>query len=860
MADNIPSSKSAASWPIEDNRAEFQLQGERDAGTDFVFHDFEKSKIASVRQAIDRDPLRLSVIYFVVVLFWTIVMTAGSVRYGMNPAIINLTPHISLFCALLGAFFYPIRLIWVPLAAFVPIFAYPFFEPSPLAFIHNPGMSLPLGLTLFALNLASALTIAAIMRLAFSTFEKHQRPYDTDLNTVRTSFFAFALICALQAYLGFKIMENLSPEVDTALGFGANFTTLTTNRILRGCVVVSAFMLAILETPNMRQFVLGVAASCVLVVIGILRINGYSIFPMVDVTAVAVLICLKLPTPSAVTASILGITIYAAITGDFLSPPRAGYVVDSKLAQVSTVFLILIVVILGTRSRNDNVSQTLDATSRRLNRIRKYAGVGVFSVSIGTNRYRLDTAAAEMLGCEKEGALSTLLACVASHDRPKAEQALLNKSLQGEAITVEVSNPATGPRMIETFTWFERSASNKRTVFGLMIDQTDEVQRSESLETALVELRLRDEKQRQLFSIISHELRTPASVISMLLEDLTEKNSSKQLGQLRNACSQLLAILGDMKQAVNPEQNLPILRKPYAPKELAEFVAAALSSVAIETKTDLQITVAPGATKRRMGDLVRNRQMVSNLVRNALLHSAGSRVVLSWELEKTDAGDFSIWRVSDNGRGIAKDEAERIFEPFERGKEDVRRGTEGSGLGLFIARTTARSLGGDLHYQAAIPSGSIFTIRIPEQLAVDDAANGAAQRKSPKAPSHLRVLIAEDNASVSAVMEARFKRHFKDVRLVENGSQLLEAARKRPPDVIVTDLFMPELDGDEAVRSLRQDGYSGPIIGLTAAAIGEEADRFTQAGVDLVLYKPVDMGAVHEFLSSRFDEPQSKAS
>ncbi|WP_435257679.1 hybrid sensor histidine kinase/response regulator [Thioclava sp. FR2] len=852
-------SVSAPSSQASDDRAVLVQRDDRIAGAEFIFHDFEKSKIAGVKQAIERKPVRLSLIYFLVVMFWTVIMTYGSIRSGQNPAIVNLTPHVTLFCGVLGVFFYPFRLIWVPLIAFIPVFAFPFVIQSPLSFGNNPGMTLPIALYFFTLNLWSSLTIGVIMNFAFHALNKFQTPYDADLNTIRTGFFAFGLVCAVQAFLTFAFIGSLTPAVQAYLGYEPETFALVANRILRGSVVVTAFMLAVLEAPNRTEFSIGILVSPVFVAIGILKLDGWSLFPTVDVAAVAVFICLKLPTPSAVVACILGIPVYAAITGDFLSEPNPADIVNSKLAQVSTVLLVAIVVVLGTRSRNDNATQSLDATSRRLNRIRKYAGVGVFSVDTGTDKYRLDSAAADMIGCKTEGALSTLLDRIAPHDRPRAEQVLLNKSFQGETISVEIANPLTGPRTVETFTWFEKSGANDRTVFGLMIDLTVEAQRKENLETALIELRMRDEKQRQLFSIISHELRTPASVISMLVEDLSEKNCSSQLPQLQNASNQLLAILGDMKQAVNPEQNLPIHLRPYAPKELADFIGAALGSLATETQSSLRILIADEGTKPRIGDLVRNRQMVSNLVRNALLHSGGTNVVLSWELEKTDDGDFSIWRVSDDGRGISEEEIERLFEPFERGKEDVRRGTEGSGLGLYIARTTARSLGGDLSYQPASPSGSIFTIRIPEGLAVEEAPKEAATTQYSTAPTHLRILIAEDNATVSAVMEARFGRHFEEVRIVENGAKLIEAAREMQPDVIVTDLFMPELDGDEAARALRKEGFSGPIIGLTAAAIGEEADRFTSAGVDLVLYKPVNMDAVHGFLTSRFDIKQSKA-
>ena len=105
---------------------------------------------------------------------------------------------------------------------------------------------------------------------------------------------------------------------------------------------------------------------------------------------------------------------------------------------------------------------------------------------------------------------------------------------------------------------------------------------------------------------------------------------------------------------------------------------------------------------------------------------------------------------------------------------------------------------------------------------------------------------------MAEVMCSRLRRDFATVRLAPDGASLLAEYDKAPPDVVLTDLFMPQLDGDEATAELRKRGFGGPIIGLTAAAVGEEAERFTTAGSDAVMYKPLDMQQLHAILSQHY--------
>lgn len=395
---------------------------------------------------------------------------------------------------------------------------------------------------------------------------------------------------------------------------------------------------------------------------------------------------------------------------------------------------------------------------------------------------------------------------------------------------------------------------------------TEAQEQETTLRDTLTELSTRQDRQRQLFSIVSHELRTPASVMSILVDDLAEADSTavpRLHRQMREASDQLLSVLGDMRQTVNPEQNLPIKRVPYVPAELAESLRNTMALTARDKGITITLSLGAGASSPRVGDVVRVKQVLTNLVRNAVLHSRGRMVTLAYAaLPPTgpDTPPITQWTVEDDGIGIPEDQVERLFQPFERGSSDPRSLADGSGLGLYIARSAVETLGGTLAHFTPATGGAGYVIHLPEEDATprDTAASGPHPARAPSSRRWTFVL-AEDNSLVAEVMKARLEKQLGPVRVASNGREALALVAAEQPDVLITDLFMPELDGDDLVRRLRQQGYDRPIVGLTAAVVGEEMDRFRAAGANVVMSKPLDFKLLGSYLADGFppaDAPQ----
>ncbi len=156
---------------------------QRESGEAYVFRDFERSRIMAIRRAVAADPALYSFWFFAVVAVWTVLMSAGAGMHGQNLPAVNVTPHIAHFTIILGFFFYPLRLIWVPVLAYLVVFLYPFYQPltNAVAWHNINGMTTGTVLGLFAVNLICGLVVGFLYRSAFLLARPRMRAHAADL-------------------------------------------------------------------------------------------------------------------------------------------------------------------------------------------------------------------------------------------------------------------------------------------------------------------------------------------------------------------------------------------------------------------------------------------------------------------------------------------------------------------------------------------------------------------------------------------------------------------------------------------------------------------------------------------------------
>lgn len=821
---------------------------------------FAVSRMFRVRRFATNNPVLFTIYLFSISAIWTLLMSWGAQRFGSNEILIQYTPSIAFFVMAIGLMAYPRRLLWMPLIAFVIVLLVPFFIP----FTDQPkwdalrAQAPWLIMVIFGINIVNAVLTGLMANLVLHRFRDRLTAYAADLLFVFSAQAAFFVV-TVGMLLSFSVLFAALPaDLRVLIGHDENYLDLGFKRILRGCSVMLAFLLIFLHRPHRRQWVYVPLTIVAFVALSQLQAAGFALIAKFDTVLLIIGLASLLPQAIAPLALASSVAIYAALTGVFLNDKVAVGLLDHAMDYYAIIGLALAGSILAYRGYIGHREESARDAIERLSAARDFAGVGIFNVNQTRRLVQLDPTTMRIMGIDR---VSLPLRDLHEKLTPDSTAQLraLGEVAPGahHSLLLRVGDGENEEKIIRVSIWAQRVESGDNVAFGLVVDVTAENKAEQALRHALANLEARDEKQRRIFSIISHEIRTPASVIAMMIEDLTPDRAADLQPKLLEASQQLLGVLTDMRQAVNPAENLAVNKVPFVPAELAETIRNTYQVQASAIAMQIRLSLGEGANIRRIGDQMRMKQLLGNLVRNSLLHSKGRQVEIAFSAQTDEDGQpWSVWTVSDDGIGIAPDDVDRLFQPFERGHGDPRTQADGSGLGLYIAKMAVELLDGTIAY---VPQrkGACYRVAIPEDLAptIAPARSMTAPRKDV---SNLHVLLVEDNALVAEVTKLRLDRLFGRVSVISNGDDALQAALQDPPDVLITDLFMPKLAGDMLIRQLKSRGQQFAMIGLTAAAVGDDMDRFNSAGADLVMTKPLDSGKLLEFLA-QYDQDSTPA-
>ena len=371
-------------------------------------------------------------------------------------------------------------------------------------------------------------------------------------------------------------------------------------------------------------------------------------------------------------------------------------------------------------------------------------------------------------------------------------------------------------------------------------DLTEQLEQNAQLEQALKELEQRRDRQAQMFSIIGHELRTPLASIRMMYDALNLEQQQPYGAQIVQTHDSVMEILNDLRVVVQPErakeQNISVDNPAHAVERtlgsMREWLATQgfVSHLSYDLRATTSVELNAGAL----------RQIITNLVKNAAIHSGGTDgwVTLKGSID-ADTLNLCI-DVEDNGLGIAETKRAAIFEAFGRGDSKA----EGTGLGLYIIRELTDLLNGQVSYFESDRGGAGF--RVVCSLVISTQGS-VAPTEVPDDTSDTdslagkRVLFAEDQLTLQLLTKSLLEKAGAKPTLASNGVEALMAYEAQPFDLVLTDAMMPEMDGYELSRTLRQRGFDGPIVAVTAAVIGDETEKLKEAGVDVVLAKPISM-------------------
>ncbi len=359
---------------------------------------------------------------------------------------------------------------------------------------------------------------------------------------------------------------------------------------------------------------------------------------------------------------------------------------------------------------------------------------------------------------------------------------------------------------------------------------------------------------------MSHEIRTPMTAILGYVRLLSDACTSPEehaeyVTTIRRNGEHLLRILNDVLDLSKIEAGrMSVERTACSPVELVEDVASLMRARARERGLDFAVTYDGPIPERVHADPTRLRQILINVVGNAVKFTEHGSVRVDVGMVRGAATTLRI-AVTDTGCGISEEARANLFEAFAQADASTTRTFGGTGLGLAISKRLAHLLGGDITVDGAVARGSTFTITIDtgplDGVAMLDHARGVVLRPEspaaamPSLPTGARVLLAEDALDNQKLLALYLRQAGAAVDVAADGVTAYEKARGaadagRPYDVVLMDVQMPRLDGHHAAARLRNDGYHGTIVALTAHALAEERAACLAAGCDDFLAKPVE--------------------
>ncbi|MBF9061325.1 PAS domain S-box protein [Rhodobacterales bacterium HKCCSP123] len=418
----------------------------------------------------------------------------------------------------------------------------------------------------------------------------------------------------------------------------------------------------------------------------------------------------------------------------------------------------------------------------------------------------------------------------------------------GDIFPVELSISSAETRKGEVFISYARDISHQVAAERELIKARDEAVAGEKAKADLI-------------AVMSHEMRTPLNGMLGTLDllDTGERPPKEReyLDIIRASGRQLLYHVDTVLEISRAEAGKIVLaEEPFSLPALVRELVESQRGVAEHRGNALSYLVETGGTDHVLGDPTRVRQVLLNLLGNAIKFTRNGAIAV--EAERLDDSEMIEFRVIDDGIGIDAADLDRVFEDFVTLDTSYTRSVGGTGLGLGIVRRLVKAMGGQIGVESTKGEGSLFRVRLPLPSIVrsatpsdrpETAADGVSEA-AVVAP--MKVLIVEDNRINRIVLRDLLEQDGHAVDEAHDGQQGVDMAARTSYDIVLMDISMPVLDGVAATRAIRADEARGtrlPIVALTAHAAAVDKERFRAAGVDDILVKPISRQGLRAVLA-----------
>lgn len=368
-------------------------------------------------------------------------------------------------------------------------------------------------------------------------------------------------------------------------------------------------------------------------------------------------------------------------------------------------------------------------------------------------------------------------------------------------------------------------------------------------------------------AVMSHEIRTPMNgilgMVQLALDEPMPQAQRSRLSIIKSSAEGLLTILDDILDISKLELRDDVYeRSPFDLRQAMREVINLMIPRAREKGLTLHLTISPAIPAFVAGDVSRIRQVLFNLISNALKFTQEGGVTVDVAASgQTVGGGAIVFSVSDTGIGISDEQKAHLFQPFEQADASIRRRFGGTGLGLAICKRLVEGMKGEIDVDSRPGQGSRFHFTLPLPAAEAPAQAGPAEAAGVL-PRPLNLLLVEDLPVNAVVARGILEKAGHRVALAKSGAQAIALARSASFDGILMDMQMPDLDGLEATRRIRALGApfgEVPIIALTANAMAQDVAACLAAGMDGHLAKPIDAAALHATINDVVGRKRSAA-
>lgn len=369
-------------------------------------------------------------------------------------------------------------------------------------------------------------------------------------------------------------------------------------------------------------------------------------------------------------------------------------------------------------------------------------------------------------------------------------------------------------------------------------------------------------------SSMSHEIRTPLNAIVGLSEDIKERgtcpdNMKEDLNDIVSASHTLLEIVGNIMDINKIESDkIKITEMPYNFREELETLCRVNKVRIGDKQIDFRVNIAPDIPYELLGDKPHIKQVINNLVSNAIKYTNEGFIEVNAKCINKDNISTIILTVQDSGMGIKEENIKKLFTKFER--LDVERNTtaEGTGLGLAITKKLVELMGGKINVSSQYGTGSMFMVQIPQKISKMNSDLTNTQKLNLGLNiknidcSNKSILVVDDNKLNIKVARRNIEAlGFKTIDECYNGSECLEKIKNgNRYDLILMDIMMPVMSGETCIKELKQiPNFKTPVIALTADAISGAEEKYKSIGFIDYLSKPFTKDQIKEKISNLFD-------